>query len=129
MSSQPRCDASSSIVADQSNQSSSSVSTSSSTLASTSVAMSPSRQLHDLIGRQSAGGASTHVLDDFTPAGAMARAVHFRNPHGVSVDREFDLRVGKEPKLLANVHWNGDLSLARDPHVILLPVRVIPGPF
>src|SRR5688572_25553441 len=115
ISSHPSCAACSNIEADQSNHSSSSLSRSSNTLASTRVATSASRQLHDLIRRHRAGPPPAHVLDNLPPARAYPWLRGLRNPHSIPLDGEFDLGVREQPELVPNLHRDGHLPLARNP--------------
>src|SRR5215216_5778999 len=127
MISAPACAASASCSADQPPHSGSSVTTSRMTLLSTSVAgTSASGQLHDLIGGESTRTAPAHVLDERTAALRAARAGGLLDAHGVAVDLEFHLGVRQQAEPVPDFERDGDLSLAGDPHlVLLLLVRVI----
>src|SRR5436190_17833241 len=118
MTSGPPCAISSSIDADHSNHSPSSARTSSSTFVSTSVPRtSAPEQSHDLIRRHASLDTPTHVLDDLTPPGTLSWTTGgLRHADRIAVDREFDLCVGQQPELLADLEGDRHLALTGHPH-------------
>jgi hypothetical protein len=54
------------------------------------------------------------MLDDGAAAVGAVRGRRALQPHGILVEREFDLRIRQEPERLADVLWDGDLPFARD---------------
>src|SRR6188472_1617937 len=117
MASRPRRAASASIAADQSPHSASSVRTSRMTLLSTRVPVtSASRQLHDLVGRDAPGAFTAHVLDERAAAVRSLGSGRLLHPYRIAVDLELDFGIRQQAEFLPNVHRDGDLSLARDPH-------------
>src|SRR5688500_14127441 len=105
--------------ADQSPHSPSSVTTSRSTLLSTSVApTSPSRQFHDLVGREAARAPAAHELEEGTAAMRPARRSRLLHPYRVAVDLELHLGIWQQTEFLPDFLWNRDLTLGRHPHSI-----------
>lgn len=84
------------------------------TLLSTSVATSPSGQLHDRVGGDTPCALAAHVLDERESAARLLRRPRLAHPHRVAVDLELHLGIREQPELLPDVLRDGDLALAGD---------------
>src|SRR5262245_8460566 len=120
MARRPPSAASSSIDADHSNHSSSSVMTSRSTLESTSVTRSvfATRQRHQLVGAQAEyrPWPASHMRKE--PLAARLRPPLLPDSNAVADDVELDLAMGQQPEPLPDVLRNGDLALGGNAHGI-----------
>jgi hypothetical protein len=81
-------------------------------------------QGHDLLCGQLPGGFTSHMFDQFLAPRLSGRSRFYpEKPHlsGAFMDK-FDLCVGNEPRRLSDIDRDGDLSLGRNAHgLILIP--------
>ena len=111
---------------DQSPQTGSSAMTSSRTLLS--IRKRPSLatcESHNLVGAHgNVAGVSSQTLDHPIPSRAARVGVTFYDSDAVRLYDEFNLGIGEEARLLPHSLRYRDLSLRRNAHLLLPPVRV-----